>query len=829
MSSDTALVSGQGSGVGWQVNIPTFGSLALNLGVAALKQLATAGVSEHTLQCMLMIAEVCPASNEYRKEISMCRQEQRKSAVWIYKVVELGTATNFIADELLKSRAGENVIALMSALLPVMSEDSSDAVILELFDRSGASPNITPGFSQLQALRTILAPLLRKTEFKDKAFQYHSLLKRLLVDKKSLPSTSLDVVYDSIPSEETMAHIIQLLSELIQEGDKKILAYHGLKGAAWCIAYARHVLGLAVCVFRTTVDLVPINGEYNNARVHVYIFAEESRCDIILQGKVTDFFDIKSLEHHEHQGGHHGWAIDASKTKVLDCYLPAPGPWRTRAVKIVTSFVHTYTEYIARHIHGSCEDRKLENIGLVKYSVYCLPAVRRRASNILELLGFNSHPEYTAEASVWRQYVTILRSKVPKMRGKDGEYRDIHPKWQRIHLVPGPAWLSSPPTLPNARRATHLVEDPSEDGKPPSRHEVLEFDDDEIWHITFLLSIVVAVSWLAFTNWDENLQIISVNFLEKTNNWQSDSKASLIGMLLSYGQDVGPSYTLDETDSRVGTVRRTDHRGDRVGVVDLVNITARISFGGFRNRRPDFTTDFILAAHHQGFVVALNPAIQQSLDMEASYVFFILGSISADGERREIMYGNPGGFLGSHPAKEPLDYYQPTNMFPTLELKTHAQFSGDGLEIHQGVLIDGRLCVTSPLPFISERIGEVYVANGCDHSYYRKFRPLQSGGQGDQSPRIRIVNQGLFAYGYSQKHLDEKDSPICYLEAVDQNGCGQWIACGSMVGRTRLTILQRNTCLQCTCEMAEQGFTIASGSLAHVCVIPGRMKDEPMD
>lgn len=139
MSSDTALVSGQGSGIGWQVNLPSFSSLALNLGVAALKQLATAGVSEHTLQCMLMIAEVCPASNEYRRDISKCRREQRKTAIWMCKIVELGTATNFVADELLKTRAGENVVALMSAVLPVMSEHSCDSMILRLFDASGAS------------------------------------------------------------------------------------------------------------------------------------------------------------------------------------------------------------------------------------------------------------------------------------------------------------------------------------------------------------------------------------------------------------------------------------------------------------------------------------------------------------------------------------------------------------------------------------------------------------------------------------------------------------------------------------------------------------------
>lgn len=405
------------------------------------------------------------------------------------------TATNFVTDELLKVRAGENVVALMSAIVPVMSEDSSNSVLLKLFDARKASPDTTPGFSQLQLLRTILAPLLRKTEFKDKAFQYHSHLKRLLVDNKALPPTSLDEVYDSIPSEETMVHIIQLLSELVkdvQDGHRKILAYYGLKGAAWCIAYARHVLGLAVCVLRIKVDLVPINGDYINARVLVYIFEEESWCDL-LQGNVTDFFKIKGLGVEEK----YGWTIDTNKISVLDYYLPALELWRTRAVDIVTSLVHTYTQFIARRTYTGFLDRELEKTGLVKYSIYCLPAVRRRASRILKMLGFASHPERTAEAGVWDQYITVRISFLPKSDGQSGVFHDA---WRTVHLAPGPAWLSSSSTQLKTHSDTRPRSNTVEGSRPPSIHETLEFSDDEMSHIAFLLRIVVAVSWLAFTN-----------------------------------------------------------------------------------------------------------------------------------------------------------------------------------------------------------------------------------------------------------------------------------------------------------------------------------------
>ena len=77
--SSGALTSG-GGGVGWQVDLPGLSSLLLNLGSAGLKRFAEAGVDFHTILCMGEIAENCPASVQYRKELSVCRQEQRKQS-----------------------------------------------------------------------------------------------------------------------------------------------------------------------------------------------------------------------------------------------------------------------------------------------------------------------------------------------------------------------------------------------------------------------------------------------------------------------------------------------------------------------------------------------------------------------------------------------------------------------------------------------------------------------------------------------------------------------------------------------------------------------------
>ncbi len=91
-----------GSDVGLQLDLAALSSLMMKLGAAGLKTSAQAGVDFHTLLCMGEIAETCPACPEYRREINLCRQRQRSKPIWLYKAVETGTASNFVADELLK-------------------------------------------------------------------------------------------------------------------------------------------------------------------------------------------------------------------------------------------------------------------------------------------------------------------------------------------------------------------------------------------------------------------------------------------------------------------------------------------------------------------------------------------------------------------------------------------------------------------------------------------------------------------------------------------------------------------------------------------------------
>lgn len=149
----------------WQVDIPGLSQLVLNAGANGLKQLALSGVDIHTIGCMLMVSELVPVSQDFRHALNNSREKQRAERQWLYKVVETGTGSFFLVDQFLKTRAGENVLALMASIVPLMSQDACVAVLGTLFETAGASNDCTPGISQFLRLREGLLTYVRNIGF----------------------------------------------------------------------------------------------------------------------------------------------------------------------------------------------------------------------------------------------------------------------------------------------------------------------------------------------------------------------------------------------------------------------------------------------------------------------------------------------------------------------------------------------------------------------------------------------------------------------------------------------------------------------------------------
>jgi hypothetical protein len=87
-------------------------------------------------------------------------------------MVEYGSGTNCVVDELLKTRAGENVLALLTAMTSVLEAGAIEVLNL-LYEKLRASFSSTPSLSQLQNVRSTCLPLARKMDFKDRVAKMH--------------------------------------------------------------------------------------------------------------------------------------------------------------------------------------------------------------------------------------------------------------------------------------------------------------------------------------------------------------------------------------------------------------------------------------------------------------------------------------------------------------------------------------------------------------------------------------------------------------------------------------------------------------------------------
>ena len=809
MSSINALAAG-GGGVGWQVDLPGLASLVLNLGASGLKRFAEAGVDFHTILCMGEIAEKCAASNEYRRELAACRQAQRKQSQWLYKMVEIGAATNFVADELLKKRAGENVVALMSAILPVMSEASCDNLLLKLFEACHTPLDKTPGFGQLRAIRETLTPLARKTQFKDRAFQYH-IFSRQLLDANAANTSS--PVYESVPSEETAVKVILALSNLVQEDPGLILAYHGLKGSGWVIAYARHVLGLPVCVLRSSSMPVPISGDYQSARVLVYLYEGENKCEILLNRKVQDFFVTKSLE----PSGHAGWLIDVRATNVLDSYIPSTDPLRKCVAIIARSMADSYVQILAKNLYARrtarlqrSKDQDLASGGLTRYPEFCLPALRKRAMSVLALLGFEQIEGSNSQSSEWFEYIEI----------RPGDYFDRH-------LCAGRAWISSGlghiAISDPGQRVEDLSKadctdsrasstDRSRNPSPASRaHKGLELNEMGVRHISFLFRAVEAACWLAFTDWDQDVCLLSTSFFESTASWKECLvfKAPLISVLA------------DEIRSEV------IHQHVTIEMTELFAIVRDICVGGPQTWTPKFNEENMLAFQQWGIVYAHNAALHRILNLESCFVHLIPGSIIVNGERPNKIHSHSTHEEHAEIVVPSSGYkkqkYTPVDLFPNISFSTRLEMHGEGVVLQQNTLVNDRICaIPSPMS-TSRALATVYVTRQCDHQYYDAYEngPIQITHNGHLV--ISDMKQGLFVAG---AHGNTRDK--LWLQAVDQNAPGQWLAYQSNLNHLYLTVLQRGCCIACACNMIQESISsrVVRNYLTGVRIIHGRLAGE---
>ena len=519
-----------------QLDLIGLTNLATNMGSRGLKYLATSGVHMHSLGCMLMIAELTPASVAFRHRLDQVRQQERSERFWYFKVVEIGAASNFLVDQLLNTRAGENVLALMTSIAPLMSKSSCTNILSFLFETAGVSPDNTPGIGELGRLREALISFTRRMDFKEKVSHFQRIIRIF----GGIPNPADFDPYESIPHDKDISHVILMLSKVASE-PAYILTYHGIAGAGWTATYASDILGLETCIINATGNPLPISGAYENAKVVIRLLATPSAqiCELsTVASGIQDSFVVKSTENLVRSG----WSIDCSKLNFLEANLP-----QLRE----SAYFNGICEFLAVEIMNSIADvvSDLTRVDLVSVKSFPDNSGVRNVPDVL------SNPVHVAALEqLYCESLKVLEVLGFKALRKDEfvfESNEVHVTkyWPLCVGYFGAPRLScplsepSPPTLVENFFATHrfflgnefILADTDQIQTNVGRetivekvdkirmefmirylrkrftHETIEFSGDQIERIAAVLGkIVYVTTWLSLTDWAASIKLLSV-------------------------------------------------------------------------------------------------------------------------------------------------------------------------------------------------------------------------------------------------------------------------------------------------------------------------------
>ncbi|MCJ1451077.1 hypothetical protein MMC28_001411 [Mycoblastus sanguinarius] len=261
-----------------------------------------------------MVSELVPASLNCRQTLNGRREKQRTERLWLYNVVEIGAGSFFLVDQFLKTRAGENVLALMVSIVPLMSPDACTSVLSVLFDAAGVPPDHSPGVNQFLKLRNGLIPFTRKVGFHERVLQYHALLERLSSSQPSAHNApQRNSPFNAMPAKHHIPRIIQLCHKVSTSGDNCVMVFKGPHGSGWVAAYVSFILGLPVCVVDHSGNQVPRNDNYGKAKVILEPSAGQSECELLVAGVLHDFITLEGLD----AASRCGWSISCREVNFL--------------------------------------------------------------------------------------------------------------------------------------------------------------------------------------------------------------------------------------------------------------------------------------------------------------------------------------------------------------------------------------------------------------------------------------------------------------------------------------------------------------------------------
>jgi len=770
----------------------------------------------HTIASMMMISELCAASSPFRTRLSHRRNQQRSQSAWFYKIVEIGTATNFIADQFLKTRAGENVMALMSAVIPVMPKSSCNATILLMFEKSGASLDSTPGLSQVERVRDAVAPLAAAMKIKEKVLQYHCWMKNLITQAKDGETNSpvskvqadlspLDDAYDAIPCPSTIADVVLLLHRVCSSDESTFtVKYWGLSGAAWVAAYAQDVLGLPVCILLGSNKTVPLSGDYASAKVVLHICSKENRCQLQRTGKIEEYVCTQPLA----DDARKGWTVDLGVTSYLElCFGQGQSVQKRAANFLAGSMALSCVGVMIKTFYWTNLN---PDSGLVSFLEHHTPDLEKKALRNLRLLGFDL--SLTMKRDAWKKYIWYHtpnhlkqaynhRARVQRFVQKPGfNFQE--------HAAPTEEWIKSFGTDLTGHcdlygKFSGLSPEGSADFNHAGQHM-----------ISSILKAVNFASVMALTDWGSRYRAMSVSYLQ--HSWNFDEPHPLIYCDLLHTMLTSvPRLAFTMNDLITYTLSLVTNEADPAETADFAD-----------------PSHYIIAVSVDAVVVLRAMAIEPHGDpFTPVFLSFHPGSIISDGEQRLVIKSEQD--VSSEFAEvviEPSDSIAPSNEARGLELITRARPQRDVLYIQTEALLNSVRLQTVDVVGISEAIPRLFFSARCEHSYVDAFEIPRSQNERwvdqDKRKHERIAKwQGGLSFQYNRRPAHASPSGYesrMYVQNVDKNPKGQWIACQwttNLVAEDSPRILQTETCLSCIYWRLRPFFLQA-------CIINGRLPNE---
>ncbi|KAI5463578.1 hypothetical protein BGZ63DRAFT_462815 [Mariannaea sp. PMI_226] len=386
----TASVSESQASPQLQIDIPSLSQMVLRLGADGLKRIQMSGVDLHTIGCLVALGEVTPASATFRKKLLACRRDQRSRRWFLNAVLEYGSGTNTVVDQLLTTRAGENVLALLVAVTSVLDDMTID-VVMGIFELLHVPYRSIPGISQIENVRSSCLPLARATDFKDRVARTHEMILRdAFVSKRPFDHR------DALPDSATMAKlIVELKTRCLEptQFERCRIVYYGLTGAAWCVEYSKDVLGLDVCLIQEDGTVCPVSGTFETASV-IVLPAQEPGVE--LTQRVAHVIDICISSDGIEIQKEINWLVSCEGSGV-DFFQLCCG-WDLMDRKEIGNLIYSISkEYVEYRIYLGHTENSEQTI---PYYATFIEDILENLRRILQLLGLPSEPIFQTD---WRQ------------------------------------------------------------------------------------------------------------------------------------------------------------------------------------------------------------------------------------------------------------------------------------------------------------------------------------------------------------------------------------------------------------------------------------------